>query len=183
MANEIPDSLFKRMVLANQYRILARLDVDERDFWQRAVERAIEGWPVEDLPDVEIIRSYARDALTKEDQHFVLDALQVFELIQDGERKGYRPKRGHAFTEFPGFDGNNETKLMAYARQAVSVERRFESVRRMFDDFNSHMPTVELYQRMISAWERRGRPFRIDEELFDALVDAQVHSSIRAEKS
>lgn len=177
MTNEIPDALFKRMVLANQYRILSHLDVDEQDFWSRAADRAIKGWPVEDLPDVEIIRSYQRDALTREDQLFVLDALNVFELLQDGEKRGMRPKREHCFTRFPGFDGNKETKLLSYVRHAVENEQRFESVERWSEDFNSHMPTVELYQRMISAWERRGRPLQISEELFDALIDAQPHPS------
>lgn len=177
MTNDIPDPLFRRMVLANQYRILALLDVNSPDDWRRAAEMALRGWPVENLPDVEEIRSYLRDALTQDDQRFVLDALNVFELLQDGEAKGYRPKREHATTLFPGFDGNNETKLMTYARHAVNNEHRFESVRRTSDNFNSHMPMVEMYQRMISAWERVGRPLFITEELFDMLIDAQPYPS------
>jgi len=177
MSNDIPDHLFKRMVLANQYRILSHLDADEGDYWARAAKLAVEGWPVEDLPDVEVMQSYLRDALTRQDQHFVLDALNVFELIQDGLKKGYQPKQQHAITAFPGFDGNNETKLMSYARHAVEQEHRFESVERGSHDFNSHMPMVELYQRMISAWERRGRALYIDEALFDSLIAAQPHPS------
>jgi uncharacterized protein YfbU (UPF0304 family) len=177
MANEIPDDLFKRMVLANQYRILSYLDADNDDFWQRAADQAVRGWPVESLPDVEIMQSHQRDALTTQDQHVVLDALNVFELLQDGLKEGYLPKREHVFTSFPGFDGNNEGKLLAYVRHVVEQEHRFEYVERANDDFNSRMPTLELYQRMISAWERRGRPFHIDGALFDALLDAQRHPS------
>lgn len=180
MTNDIPDALFKRMVLANQYRMLSLLDPEEEGRWRRAAEMTLEGWPIENLPDVEIIQSYLRDALTRQDQHFVLDALQVFELLQDGERAGYKPKVPHATTLFPGFDGNNEAKLLSYARHAVEEEQRFESVKRASDSFNSHMPTVELYQRMISAWERRGRPLHITEELFDALIQAQIHPSRRS---
>jgi uncharacterized protein YfbU (UPF0304 family) len=175
MSNEIPDALFKRMVLANQYRILALLDVEDEDHWRRAAERAVQGWPVDDLPDVQIIKAYLRDALTREDQQFVLDALHVFELLQDGEKRGFKPKQEHVTTKFPGFDSNNETKLMAYARHAVEQEGRFESVERLSQDFNAHMPTIELYQRMISTWERHGRSLHIDEALFDALLEAQGH--------
>lgn len=179
MSNDIPDALFKRMVLANQYRILALLDTDDEGYWRRAADMSVQGWPTDNLPDVETIRGYQRDALTKEDQHFVLDALNVFELLQDGEKRGFRPKRDNASTAFLGFDGNNEGKLLSYARHAVENEHRFESVRRMDENFNSHMPTVELYQRMISAWERLGRPLHVTEELFDALVDAQAHPLMR----
>jgi hypothetical protein len=177
MSNDIPDALFKRMVLINQYRILALLDVDDEDHWRQAADMALRGWPAENLPDVEIIRSYLQDALTREDQRFVLDALHVFELLQDGERKGYKPKLEHATTKFPGFDGNHETKLMSYARHAVENEARFESIERSAHDFNSHFPAVEMYQRMISAWERLGRPLYINEGLFDALLEAQVSAT------
>lgn len=173
MSNDIPDTLFKRLVLLNQYRMLALLDADDEGHWSSAAEKVLQGWPVDDLPDVGIIRSYLQDALTKDDQRFVLDALNVFELLQDGERKGYKPKKEHAFTVFPGFDGNHETKLMSYARHAVLTEHRFESIARTDDSFNSHWPTVEMYQRMISTWERLGRPLFIDQKLFDALIEAQ----------
>ena len=174
MSNDIPDALFKRMVLANQYRILSFLDVDQDDFWRRAADQAIQGWPVEDLPDVDFIQSYMRDALTRQDQHFVLDALNVFELLQDGIKKGFVPKRDSGFTDFPGFDGNRESKLLSYTKHVVETERRFESVKRSTDSFNSHWPTVELYQRMISVWERYGRELYINEQLFDALIEAQT---------
>ena len=179
MANDIPDDLFKRMVLANQYRMLAILDADSSDHWTKAVNMAQEGWPVESLPDVSMMQSYLRDALTREDQQFVLDALNVFELIQDGIKKGFKPAYDMAAIKFPGFDGNNETKLMSYARHVVEGEGRFEYVERSSSSFNSHMPNVELYQRMISAWERRGRITRVDKSLFDALIEAQVHPSRR----
>jgi uncharacterized protein YfbU (UPF0304 family) len=175
MSNEIPDSLFKRLVLANQYAILSHLDRDNADSWDSAVRKAIEGWPVDDLPYVEQVQSYLRNALTREDQHFVLDALNVFELLQDGLKRGLKPQRDNAVLKFPGFDGNNETKLMAYARHAVQEEQRFESVERMSHDFNSHAPMVEMYQRMIRVWEQRGRPLQISHDLFEALIDAQPY--------
>lgn len=177
MSNDIPEALFKRMVLANQYRILSFLDVDQDDFWQRAADKMIQGWPVEDLPDVEIMQSYMRDALTRQDQHFVLDALQVFALLQDGTKKGYQHKRGNGFTQFPGFDAINEAKLLFYARHIVENEHRFEAVERSAENFDAHMPMVDMYQRMISAWERLGRQWSINETLFDALIDAQTHPS------
>lgn len=178
MANDIPDDIFKRMVLANQYRMLAVLDRESAERWLKAVDMTLEGWPAESLPDVDFVRSYIKDALTREDQHFVLDALNVFELVQDGIKAGYKPMREHAIVQFPGFDGNNETKLMSYARHVVEGEGRFEYVERSAKDFNAHMPTVELYQRMISAWERWGRKQQVDQPLFDALIDAQMHPGV-----
>lgn len=161
--------------------MLAFLDVDNEDHWLKAVDQALEGWPAEDLPDVEQLQSYLRDALTKEDQQFVLDALNVFELIQDGLKAGFTPKFERVFTKFPGFDGNNESKLMAYAKHVVEYENRFEYVERENNRFNSHFPMIEFYQRLISAWERLGRPHQITEELFDGLIAAQRHPEALAD--
>jgi uncharacterized protein YfbU (UPF0304 family) len=179
MSNEITDGLFKRLVLANQYTILTHLDLENADHWENAVRKAVEGWPVEDLPYVEEVRSYLRNALTREDQHFVLDSLNVFELIQDGLKLGFQPANEDAITKFPGFDGNREGKLMAYARYAVQDEKRFESVERMSHDFNSHMPMAEMYQRMIRVWEQQGRPLQINPDLFQSLIDAQPYPANR----
>jgi uncharacterized protein len=180
MSNEIPDGLFRRLVLANQYAILSHLDRDNADYWDNAVRKAVEGWPVDDLPYVDQVRSYLRNALTREDQHFVLDALNVFELIQDGLKRGFEPASTNAITKFPGFDGNKETKLLAYARYAVQEEKRFESIELMSHDFNSHAPMAEMYQRMIRVWEQQGRPIQINRDLFQNLIDAQPYPSNRA---
>lgn len=40
MSNDIPDALFKRLVLANQYRILSFLDVDNEHEWRKAVDQS-----------------------------------------------------------------------------------------------------------------------------------------------
>lgn len=178
MANDIPDELFKRMVLMNQYRMLALLEPDQKEMWERAAETARRAWPVEDLPDVDVLQSYMRDALTKEDQLFVLDSFEVFELIQDAVKRGLRPTRPDAHLQFPGFDGNNEPNLLSYARH-VLAEGRFTQVTTWTPDLNSRMPSIELYQRMIAVWGRYGRPRTLNQEQLDALVDAQIHPSMR----
>ena len=111
----------------------------------------------------------------------MLDALNVFELIQDGVKVGYSPKFERVFTKFPGFDGNNESKLMVYSKHLVEYEHRFEYVERKDNRFNSRFPMIEFYQRIISAWERLERPHLITEELFDSLIAAQRHPDALAD--
>jgi uncharacterized protein YfbU (UPF0304 family) len=179
MSNDIPDELFKRMVLVNQYQMLALLDVKDREFWEQAAEMTRSGWPVDSLPGVDLIKSYLKDALTTDDQRFVLDAFHVFELLQDAEKKGMKPTQEHAFTKFPGFDGNNEGQLLSYARHIRQNEHRFEYVELAGNDLNSHFPAAEMYQRMIVEWERQGRPLYLNQEQFDGLLLAQSHPSRR----
>jgi len=57
---------------------------------------------------------------------------------------------------FHGFDGNNESEYMSIARFLVEKMGRFESFKGR--DFNSHVPLVDRYRAMISAFE----PMRVE---------------------
>jgi uncharacterized protein len=55
--------------------------------------------------------------------------------------------------EFSGFDGNNESTRLGYCRFLCDRRhRRFENLNRG-DDFNSHMPTMDGYRRMLEVWK------------------------------
>jgi uncharacterized protein YfbU (UPF0304 family) len=173
MPNEIPDEMFKRLVLANQYRILALLDEESPDFWERAADITEDGWPAESLPGFDRLKEAAADPLTREDQEFVVDVFEIYLLLQDAEAKGMAAPDGYG-VDFPGFDGNHETRLMGYARHLVEHEKRFTTVRSMTPDYNSHWPTIETYRRMLAVWEREGRPLRLSRRQFDAILAERV---------
>lgn len=52
---------------------------------------------------------------------------------------------------FEGFDGNNEPEYMGTASFLVNELNRFEEFKNR--DFNSHYPTIESYQRMLTIFE------------------------------
>ncbi len=61
----------------------------------------------------------------------------------------------HHLRRFAGYDGNNETKFMTFARYMVERLERFEGVpMRETDRWNSHMPIREVYWRMLRAWRQ-----------------------------
>lgn len=169
MVNGIPDEIFKRMVLANQYRILALLDDEcSADFWERAADVAEDGWPALALPGYGRLAESAVDPLTEADQTFVLDIFTVYQLLQDAVRDGLEPGDGQG-VDFPGFDGNHECRLMAYARH-LQREDRFTYVRSLSADYNSHWPMAETYRHMVDAWHRLGRPIRLSRRQFDEIL-------------
>lgn len=170
MANEIPDEMFKRMVLANQYRMLALLDDDDNvDLWETAADVAESGWPAESLPGFDRLREAENRPLTREDQEFVIDVFQIYQLLQDAADRGMAAADGRG-VEFPGFDGNHETLLMAYARHVVEHEARFTFVKSGGDGYNSHWPMVETYRRMLAVWQRQGKPLRLSRQQFDEIL-------------
>lgn len=168
MANEIPDEIFKRMVLANQYRMLVLLDDESSDFWERAADVAEDGWPAHGLPGYSGLTDAALDPLTEAEQTFVLDIFTVYQLLQDAADAGMEPDDGLG-VDFPGFDGNHETKLMAYARH-LQREERFTYVRTACTGYNSHWPMAETYRYMVAAWHRLGRPISLSRRQFDEII-------------
>jgi uncharacterized protein YfbU (UPF0304 family) len=175
MANDIPDDIFKRLVLANQYKILALLDKASADDWEAAAEIASEFQPYTSLPGMDSMLDYRRDPLTVEEQDLVMNALEVFAILQDAEKAGCKPPAPYTESIFPGFDGNNETKLMGYARDLRNRQHKWQYVQVASKDLNSHHPTVDMYERMIEAWQEQGRPHKLTEDQYAKILGARSY--------
>ena len=177
MANEIPDDVFKRLVLANQYRILALLDEGSAATWEAAIEIAEEFQPYARLPGVEMMLDYRRDPLTVEEQDFVMDAMEVFAILQDAEKAGCKPPAPYKESAFPGFDGNNETKLMAYARDLRDRQHKWQYLEVASKDLNAHRPTAAMYERMIEAWKAQGKPHSLSKDQYARIAGARGYET------
>ena len=103
-----------------------------------------------------IERSYAN--LSEVDKKFVEEAAAPF-----GKDPAFR-----------GFDGNNETDHMGVASFLVNELDRFEEFKGR--DFNSHCPSIDTYNRMLSAYKP------IMEKIFFQPLSAQHIVEILKEK-
>ncbi|WP_286068823.1 YfbU family protein [Stenotrophomonas sp. 57] len=91
---------------------------------------------------------------------FVIDVLDMWSFIEravkdldEGQRQELIDRVGLRGDnpQFRGFDGNNETELMAHCRLLVNDLHRFTEFKDR--DFNSHSPTAELYREMYELFE------------------------------
>jgi uncharacterized protein YfbU (UPF0304 family) len=90
----------------------------------------------------------------------VVDILDMWSLIESGyaaltaKDKARVEKEAEPFGKNPrfrGFDGNNESEHMGIANFLISKLERFSSFEGR--DLNSHMPSLETYQRMLRVFE------------------------------
>jgi uncharacterized protein len=83
---------------------------------------------------------------------------------------------------FLGFDGNNETEHMGAARFLIERLDRFTHFKDRIGDMNSHMPTLEIYGRMMEVYKTI-RPTLGDRRMgaddIIALLKTKVHPSRR----
>lgn len=94
------------------------------------------------------------------DVSFVVDVLDMWDFVEwsyeelSDKDKAKVEKDAAPFgkkVKFYGFDGNNETNLMSIARFFVEKMNRFSRFKKR--EMNSHSPSREVYQRMLSVFE------------------------------
>lgn len=147
----------ERWILSNQYRILEKLYPEDADAFRDAQDALNSGYELEYGHLAE--RIYAEKHTLNEDEcREVLDILAMFRDL----KYGYKEVGGEKGTgveewlvQFSGFDGNNESSHLGYCRYICDPKHgRFQELDRG-DDYNSHMPSLDRYRRMLDEWRPR----------------------------
>lgn len=143
----------ERLILANQYEILAKLDLSEGDYYTRLAANLRAGHKWLYKTAFESISPVLDDSTHK----FVYAILGIYGDLKSSydELEDKTGIEAHDVV-WPGFDGNNESDLLSLTG-ALIADGRF-TVTLGKSAKNSHMPTVDVYQRIISRWEELGKP-------------------------
>jgi hypothetical protein len=150
----------ERIILANQYQILALLDKKNATDYDGIREALEDNYPLA----YEGFFDRFSDGLTLDECGFVNEVLAMFDALQRTKVAG---------TQFPGFDGNNETMFMAYARYIRKREGRFDYLEVGSADLNSHFPSVDGYRRMLAAWERHGKSYELTADQAKEILESR----------
>jgi len=165
----------ERWILSNQYRLLQVIYPDEADYFgqcREVLERGYElhyDWITEYIYD-------GNDVMSSEECKEVIDILDMFSAL----KRAYEALDDKSGIEewtvkFSGFDGNNETKQMAYARCFCSLDGgRFTELDRG-DDFNSHSPVLDAYRRMLIEWRNSEDRYHLSEDDLVRITSARFH--------
>jgi uncharacterized protein YfbU (UPF0304 family) len=138
----------ERLLLANQFRILKLLNPNDAKYYDEARKILEEGYSLE----YEHLMSGFFDGLTTDQCREVLDILDMHRAL----KRAYDDlpdKSGidQTHLKFNGFDGNNETAQMGYARFLIHDQGRWNEF--AHGDLNSHYPTMVRYRRMLREWK------------------------------
>ncbi len=143
----------ERLILANQYEILAKLDADEEAHYTQLAKnlRAGHKW----------LYSKAFESVSRvvdDDTHdFVYTILRIYdELKSSFEELDDKTGIDAGSVSWPGFDGNNEVELLSLTGALIEAGQ-FTSVLGK-SAINSHIPTADVYRRMIARWKALGSP-------------------------
>ncbi|HUF63382.1 MAG TPA: YfbU family protein [Verrucomicrobiales bacterium] len=161
-----------RLLLINQYQILSTLNPGESAHYLELIEILEDGYAI----FYSLIDAGISDDMPESEGRFVLDVLNMYRAIEDFKRKNSREICSEEYYRFfRGFDGNEETKYMAFARFLVETQKKFTEQKTYLkenDNLNSHMPTIHKYRAMLSKWRKFGNTFSLGEVQVIEIVKA-----------
>lgn len=140
-----------RIILINQLYILEKLYPDDQKLYENqriALENGYE------LHYNDIYPYINEEIMTDKDCTFVLDVLSMYDLILISF-ENLESKEGLTTNDvkFKGFDGNHETKYMAYTRYYIENLERFDSIKETTNGYyNSHFPMNDIYKKKLEIF-------------------------------
>jgi uncharacterized protein YfbU (UPF0304 family) len=149
---------------------LEKLYPDEADSFEKRRTALEQGYALH----YEWIVENVWDDLPEEECKRVLNALDVYRAITFSyDSLDDKANLTDADVRFRGFDGNNESHHMSYARYFVVDLGRYDELQKgqEYPNFNSHMPMLKSYDRMYSLWDSWGRPMRMSAEMLRTLLN------------
>lgn len=161
-----------RILLINQYKILAALNIEERDRYQELIEILENGYSI----FYSEIDYWVSEEMPSEEGKFVLEILDLYRAIEDIKRSNKDERiRTHRNAYFRGFDGNNETEYMGFCRFLIETQGKFQEQKHYLiknDNLNSHMPMIPTYTRMLEKKSQLGINFSMTTEQALQILDA-----------
>lgn len=154
----------ERSTLILLYRILEKLEPKEKKFFTNAVGMLENGYL--DMWESEYA-GHLSDPLSRENVEYVYNVLDMYRWLQDSykalspadKKKVDAPK-----IIFGGFDGNNETELMAFARFLMEKMDRWSDLN-VVAGLNTHHQTKHMYSAMLQKLpERNARALHLSAE-------------------
>lgn len=137
----------ERLVLANQYAILQKIDPEQQQLWS-LYQNIVENGFTSHYGD---LFSAIEDEMPIDDCREVMDILDMFRAFHNSlalmrDKSGLDQER----FRFQGFDGNNETVQWAFARFLIHDQKGW--VESDTGELNSHRRILETYRAMLVRW-------------------------------
>jgi uncharacterized protein YfbU (UPF0304 family) len=173
LGDQMELSKLERLNLINQFLILEKLYPEEADYYAKHRKAVQEGYKLH----YRWIFEHLYEEMSEEECQEVLDILEMHRAFA----WSYMDATGKKEVDddrlrFRGFDGNNESSQLSYASYFVIELERFQELLygKEYSDFNSHMPTMDRYRRMLSVWKTFGKPnqMRLSMEQIEQVLGA-----------
>lgn len=139
----------QRLILANQYKLMALLDSNNAKHYQR-LEAIVKGGFALELKALD--KEFSD--LSESECHAVLNTLEMYHALQVSynnlsDKSELTPHR----LKFAGYCAVNEKKYLNYLRFITSVENKYQEFMQCEHGCDSQVRMWDKYQRMLNVWQ------------------------------
>jgi uncharacterized protein YfbU (UPF0304 family) len=148
----------ERLILRNQYWILAALNPDEARYYEQAATVIESGYTL----DYKGLVEQFSEEISVESCREVRDILDMYRALGNARTEigTLADLPADAFT-FQGLDGNEEGGQYGYVTFLVEDQGRWAESNT--GGLNSHMPMLDRYRRMLDEWQRSASKFDLND--------------------
>ncbi|EAP92506.1 YfbU family protein [Vibrio splendidus] len=149
----------QRLILSNQYYLMSQMDPENSAKYQRlqtVVERGYE------LQMRELNKEFG--CLTEAECREVIDIMEMYHAMQESNKMLAEQERAEVDQrrlQFLGFDIASEAQSVHYVRFLVDSEGLYPQFDKADHHFNSQMPMLEKYRRMLTTWRNCPRQYHL----------------------
>ena len=149
----------QRLILSNQYYLMSQMDPENSAKYQRlqtVVERGYE------LQMRELYKEFG--CLTEAECREVIDIMEMYHAMQESNKMLAEQERAEVDQrrlQFLGFDIASEAQVVHYVRFLVDSEGLYPQFDKADHHFNSQMPMLEKYRRMLTTWRNCPRQYHL----------------------
>jgi len=156
MENSIELSKKERLSYILQLKILQKLsEPSESSHYENQITALESGFALHYQDILEIL---SEEELSPDDCQDILDILEMYRGIiysyEGLKRKGTEITINENDVKFPGFDGNHESKQMAYVKYFIDDLDRYSEIQKLSNGYyNSHSGMLRKYKAMLIKWD------------------------------
>ncbi|MFS1440321.1 hypothetical protein CWO17_10805 [Vibrio sp. 10N.286.45.A3] len=149
----------QRLILSNQYYLMSQMDPENSAKYQRLqtiVERGYE------LQMRELNKEFG--CLTEAECREIIDIMEMYHAMQESNKMLAEQERAEVDQrrlQFLGFDIASEAQIVHYVRFLVDSEGLYPQFDKADHHFNSQMPMLDKYRRMLTTWRNCPRHYHL----------------------
>ncbi|CAK3572511.1 UPF0304 family protein YfbU [Vibrio crassostreae] len=149
----------QRLILSNQYYLMSQMDPENSAKYQRLqtiVERGYE------LQMRELNKEFG--CLTEAECREIIDLMEMYHAMQESNKMLAEQERAEVDQrrlQFLGFDIASEAQIVHYVRFLVDSEGLYPQFDKADHHFNSQMPMLDKYRRMLTTWRNCPRQYHL----------------------
>lgn len=168
-------SIKERISYILQLRILQKLSgPSEYSDYENKITALVNGYK---LHYSDIIEELSDEEFPEEDSSIVLDILEMYRGViysyLELKKSGTIKTLSDEDIIFHGFDGNEETGYLCYARYFIFDLNRYDEIKEHCDQtLNAHTNTLSTYKEMLTKWKSvsQSQRYHMPEDVIISLL-------------